>query len=248
MTSKQTVIITGASRGIGRGIAISLANIGRYKLCLLSRNKNGLLETKRMIEKVNKNVMVKCVECDLSNLKQLKATILDICENYGPVGVLINNAGAGGSGNAFKANLKHWDFMLDVNLRSLIHITAICLPYLQKVKNAAIINIGSTSSTIAGVTPDSSIYVATKFGVLGFSEAIFKDAREYGIKVSCIMPAFVDTEMVRNIYSNQQLDFDKMIKISDIAKGVEFILNCSNSACPTQIVIKEQKNPIKSKL
>ena len=253
MSTLPTVIITGASRGIGRGIAIDLAKTGKYKLCLLSRSRTGLFETKRLALEANKNAVIKCVECDLLDTDGLKSTLIDICENYGPLHVLINNAGAGGSGNAFKANLKYWDFMLDVNLRSLIHSTAICLPYLKTAKtvckndNIAIINIGSISSTIGGVTPDSSMYTATKFGVLGFSESIFEDAREAGIKVSCVMPAFVDTEMVRKIYSPKELDYSKMVKISDIAKCIQFILNCSTAACPTQIIIREQQTPKKPK-
>lgn len=254
MSTLPTVIITGASRGIGRGIAIDLAKSGKYKLCLLSRNVNGLSETKRLAQKENSNAMIKCIKCDLSDMDGLKSILIDICENYGPLHVLINNAGAGGSGNAFNANLKHWDFMLDVNLRSLIHSSAICLPYLKQAKsrnnddNVAIINIGSISGTMGGLEPNSSIYISTKFGVLGFTESVFEDARESGIKVSCIMPAFVDTEMVRKIYSPKQLNFSRMIKISDIAKSVQFILDCSTAACPTQIVIREQQTPIRAKM
>ncbi len=250
--NKPTAIITGSSRGIGRGIAIQLSYTNKYKLCLLSRNINGLNETKKLCEEINGDAVVKCYQCNVADRTQLTNILQDIGANYGPLCVLINNSGVGDSGNALTADLDHWDKMLDVNLRAVTTATRICLPFLKQSAlnndNVSIINISSMAGTLRAIGPNKTMYSATKFGVVGFSESVFEDVKEFGIKVSCINPGFVDTKMVRDLKKAKTLRFNNMIKVSDIAKSVQYVLDCSKYCCPTQIFIRAQGNPIKSNL
>eukprot|EP01084_Bolivina_argentea_P245820 411483_1 len=252
MAEKPTVILTGASRGIGRAIAIQLSLNDKYKLCLLSRDLNGLNETKKLCQAIKPETFVKCFQCDVSIPTELQSILLDVCNNYGPLHVLINNAGVGDSGNSLNADFNHWDKMLNVNLRSVTQSTAICLPYLKKSAvtndNVTIINISSVAGTLRVQSPGMSMYSATKYAVFGFSESVFQDVKDYGIKVSCIMPGFVDTEMVRKLKKRDTLEFKNMMRASDIAQSVQYVLNCSRYCCPNQIVLRAQRNPIKANL
>lgn len=164
---KPTAIITGASRGIGRGIAIQLAYTNKYKLCLLSRDINGLNQTKQLCEKVNADCNIKCYPINVADTKQLIITLKDIGNNYGPLSVLINNSGVGDSGHALSADLDHWDNMLNVNLRAVTTATRICLPFLKKSAlkddNVSIINISSVAGTMRAIGPMRSMYSATKY-------------------------------------------------------------------------------------
>ena len=163
--------------------------------------------------------------------------------------------------------------MIDVNLKSIIHITKHCLPYMIETDAEklnvikAILNIGSLSSLAINVGVDRAIYVATKHSLKGFSDCLFCDVREHGIKVCCIMPVcdilsciflsctnvyknmdfaqhFINTEMIAKIERNHFLlpHLDELIQPSDIAQTIDYILGCSPHACPTEIVIKTQKN------
>ena len=89
-----------------------------------------------------------------------------------------------------------------------------------------------------------------RFGVVGFSESVFEDVKDYGIKVSCINPGFVDTKMVRDLKRAKErgLQFENMMRVSDIAQTVQYVLDCSKYCCPTQITIRAQANPVKSNL
>merc|ERR1712228_30569 len=210
-------------------------------------------ETKALCQSLNETVIVKCFAFDVADTDKLKSILLDIYTNFGPLHVLINNAGMGGSGNPYKADLNHWDKMLNVNLRSITHSIAICLPYLKEsalsADNVSIINISSIAGTlrIAG-NPQTSLYAATKFGLNGFSEAIFSDVHEDGIKVVSIMPGYVETEMVKKLKISHLLEYKNMLRASDVAQSVQYVLDCSRHCCPKQIVLMPQKSCFKSNL
>ena len=253
MADKPTAVITGASRGIGRSIALNLASNGKYKLCLLARDEKLLKETKKLCQCLNETVIAKCYAVDMADTDKLRSTLTDICTNFGPLHALINNAGIGGSGDPYKADLNHWDKMLDVNLRSITHSIATCLPYLKKsalsADNVSIINISSVAGTlrIAGA-PQTSMYAATKFGLNGFSEALFSDVREDGIKVVTIMPGYVETDMVKKLKKSHLLEFGNMMRPSDVAQSVQYALDCSRYCCPKQILLFPQRSCYKAKL
>eukprot|EP01084_Bolivina_argentea_P156564 272874_1 len=250
---KPTAIVTGASAGIGRAIAIQLAKDSRYKLCLVSRNITKLQETKTLCQNANQNVLVLIMQCDLSNVNEIKQTFNKIGNEYGPICVLINNAGVGNSGYVEKADLKHWDKMIDTNLKAVVYSTNICLPFIIKAKqnntniSCAIITIGSIKGTDIGIglSPlNSSIYGATKHGVRIFTECLFEEVKKYGIKCCCIMPGLVKTEMAEEYAKSHPklygLEINKFMNPTDIAQSVQYILNTSAKACPTNLVIRAQ--------
>eukprot|EP01084_Bolivina_argentea_P023478 43796_1 len=253
MASKllPTVLITGASRGIGRNIAVSLSLLKKYKLCLLSRNVNKLNETVKLCKSVNNMVQVLALKCDITDTQQLQ-TCIDKCgKDFGPFAVLINNAGIVYPHLVDKdMDINKVNNLLNINLNGLIIACKLSIPYLKKTKtlypnmSTAIIQISSRASTFRTTDALDSVYCASKFGVRGFSDCLFKELKDYGIKVCQIMPGWVNTEMV-NKYDG--LILENMIQSSDISYTVNFILNCPETMCPLEILVCPQYTVKKNK-
>ena len=246
-----TALITGASSGLGRSLAIHLSKSNRYKIALFGRNRRSLDETYAMMKSENTDAEAEIFELDLSTNKkdEIKDKIEECCQNYGDLSLLLNSAAMGNSGKIQEIELDEVDRMIDVNLRAVIHTTKHCLPYLIRTDekeyniSKAILNIGSMSSLPINVGIDRSIYVATKHALKGFSDCLFCDVRDYGIKVCCIMPHFINTEMIEKIERNHFLlpHMDELIQPSDIPKTIDYVLDCSPHAWPAEILIRTQK-------
>lgn len=233
--SKRIIVITGASRGIGKACALKLANPESI-LILIARDKDSLTSTAE--ECKNLGSTTKILSLDLSNTEEIKTNINNVINEYGKVDVLINNAGIWDEQPFEKGNMNKWDNALDVNLKTPIHLSRYCLEGMSK--GGAIIFIGSTASkkSYAGGTN----YCAAKFGLLGFANSLFEDIREKGIKVSTILPGLVNTSMHEG---DAKLDPTKMIQSEDVAKTVEFILSLPANVCPLEITLQPQQNPKK---
>lgn len=236
--NKKIIVITGASRGIGKACALKLANHNSV-LVLMARKIEELNHVAHMCEDLG--AVVETISVDLIDVVSLKKQTEDIINKYKKIDVLINNAGIWDEQPFEQGDMDKWDFALDVNLKSAIHLTRYCLEGMKNdVDNKAIIFIGSTASkrTYAGGTN----YCAAKFGLLGFANSLFEDIREQGIKVSNILPGLVNTDMHKD---DPKLEPEKMIQPEDIAKTVEFVLNMPNNVCPLEITLLPQKNPKK---
>jgi NADP-dependent 3-hydroxy acid dehydrogenase YdfG len=234
ISQEKVALITGASRGIGKAIAQNLAR-QQINLSLLASKEQHVENVKNSCEQLGVNAQV--IGCDLFSQKDLKSVIDNVISHYGRLDFLINNAGIYDGENTINADLKVWDAVIDVNLRSLIHLTKHALPFLKKSVPSAVVNIASISGkqTHAG----GGIYCASKFGVLGFSGCLFDEVRDYGIKVCAICPGYVNTDMV----ANADIDPDKAIQPDDIAQAVSFVINFPGTSCPTEILIRPQKSP-----
>eukprot|EP01084_Bolivina_argentea_P023479 43797_1 len=239
-----TVLITGASRGIGRNIAIHLALSKKYKLVLLSRNQQKLNETVDLCKRVNNSIQLMSLQCDITNTKQLKECVKKTGD-FGPYAVLINNAGityphlVNDTMEDDKINN-----VLNTNLNNLIIACKESVPYLKKTKqlypnmNVAIIQISSRASTLRATDPMDSVYCASKFGVRGFSDCLFKELKNDGIKVCQLMPGWVNTELSWKY--KDKLILENMIQPSDMSYAVDFVLNCPDTCCPLEILIYPQ--------
>ena len=230
----QVALVTGASRGIGKAVAISLAKAGAG-VALVSRNTKALEETAQACKEFGNPALV--LACDLENTGSIERLVGEVTTALGGLNILVNNAGVNASGAADTGNLKAWDLAIDINLRSLMHLTRHALPEIEKASRGAVINVAS----MAGRRPfgGASAYCATKHGVVGFTHALFEDVREKNIKVSVICPGFVATDMV----SGMGLSEDKMIQPDDVAKAVEFVATYPDSACPIEVQIMPQRSP-----
>lgn len=235
----HVALITGASRGIGRAIAIRLAEAGATTV-LVARSEQALREITQMLQTSGKTSLA--VPTDVTEEQQLIALVDRTLARYGRIDMLVNNAGGGTPRTAItKARLTDWEWTLRVNLWATMVLSKLVLPGMIARRQGAIVNICS----LAGLTGKAgeAAYAAAKFGVRGFTQSLFDEVHEYGIKVSNICPGHVDTTMIP---FNRRLDRDKMLRPEDVAEAVYNILTSPARVCPLEIVLQPQYDPLKT--
>lgn len=233
---KKTALITGASQGIGRAIALNLAS-EKVDLALVGRNENKLKAVAQECEAIG--VKVKIYTLDLAQVEKIPALIEKVKADFSGLHILVNNAGTYAKGNPFESDLNEWDYALDLNFRAVYHLTNQALPLISKEDCGAIINISSIAGQMT--YKGGEIYCATKYAVRAYSNCLFESVREKNIKVTCIYPGYVNTEMGRG----ENLDESKMIQPDDIATTVNSFLKTPITACQTEIIIRPQRTPYK---
>jgi 3-oxoacyl-[acyl-carrier protein] reductase len=231
----KVALVTGAGRGIGKAIALALAKAG-CRVVLTARTSAQLDAVQQQIEGFGGQAL--SVPADLTRDEEIEKLVAQTQRAYGAVGMLINNAGWGRKSTIVRANIEDWDQTLRVNLRAPMLLSRLVLPAMIEAKFGAVINISSISgkSGEAG----SSAYAASKFGMIGFTQSLYEEVREFGIKVSVILPGFVDTPMIPPV---KHLDRFKMIRPEDVADAVLFVLNSSPASCPVEMTLRPQRTP-----
>jgi len=228
-------IVTGAGSGIGKAVALLLSRSG-CRVVLAARNESRLSTVREEIEKGGGEAMV--VATDLTRDEELERLVNRAVEKWGSIDYLINNAGWGKHAPVVKAKIKDWDETLQVNLRAPMILTKLVLPALIQKGGGAIVNIASIAAKMGDA--NAAAYSASKFGLLGFTQSLYEEVREYGIKVAAILPGFVDTPLIP---ATAKMDRSKMIRPEDVAEAVLFVLNSSPACCPVEITIRPQKSP-----
>ena len=182
----KIAVITGASSGLGASLADALITKGAT-VYGLARNADKLHAIKN---RLRENFI--SVSIDITNQKDISSWVQDTFSDSHIPDMLINNAGAGYFTKIDELSLERWHEMINTNLNGAFYITSSIVPFMKKNTNAYhIINIGS----ILGKTTraESAAYSATKYGMQGFSEALFKELRSYKIKVTCVNPGSINT-------------------------------------------------------
>jgi 3-oxoacyl-[acyl-carrier protein] reductase len=233
----KIAIVTGAGRGIGRAIALSLARVGCH-VVLAARTEEQLAAVEAEIRR--EGGQASCIPTDLTREEDIAALVERTLKTWSTVDILVNNAGWGRKAPIAKASQEDWEQTLKVNLRAPMLLTRLVLPTLIAKGSGAIINIGSISGKSAEA--NSSAYAASKFGLIGFTQSLYEEVREHGIKAAVILPGFVDTPLIP---TNRQLDRSKMIRAEDIAETVLFVLGSSAVCCPVEITVRPQRSPYK---
>ena len=232
---RKVSIVTGAGRGIGKAISVLLACSGA-RVVLAARNEPQLNAVSEEIRNQGGEALV--VPTDLTSDDEMERLVEKTLQEWGSIDHLINNAGWGRTGPIVKAKRDEWDQTLRVNLRAPMVLSQLVLPKLMDKGEGAIINIGSVSGKTGQA--NTAAYSASKFGLIGFTEALYEEVREYGIKVAVILPGFVDTPMIPQM---KRLDRSRMIRPEDIAQAVLFVLTSPLTCCPVEITVRPQKTP-----
>lgn len=186
--SGKVIIITGASKGIGKATAEVLEKSGA-NMVLFSRNIN---ELKNSLPKSNPNNKL-IMQADVTQGEDCKKVVKETIKKFGKVDVLINNAGVFKGRYIEKLSLKEWEDTFAVNITGAFLMSKEVIPYMKKANNGLIINIGSKISHNANVDPQKVLYATTKYAVEGLSLSLSKELRPFGIRVSCLMPGTVNT-------------------------------------------------------
>jgi 3-oxoacyl-[acyl-carrier protein] reductase len=231
----KVAIVTGAGRGIGKAVSVSLAKAG-CRVVLAAR-------TREQIEAVQKEILSQggdalAIPTDLTVDEDIQRLVEESQAKWGAVDILINNAGWGKRAPVVGASLTDWDQTFRLNLRAPMVLAKALLPNMIAKREGAVINIGS----ISGKTGEANgaAYSASKFGLIGFTQSLYEEVREHSIKVAVILPGFVDTPLIP---PNRQLDRSKMIQADDIAQTVLFVLTSPATCCPVEIAVRPQRNP-----
>ncbi|MGE0825429.1 MAG: SDR family oxidoreductase [Candidatus Binatia bacterium] len=232
----QVALITGASRGIGRAIATRLAHEG-VAVALAARTESDL-------HAVADNLTTSCapvtvLPTDVTDDKQIVRLTEQTLTQFGHIDILVNNAGSAPPRTpTLKARLLDWERTLRVNLWAAMHLTRLVLPTMIARRKGTIINLCS----VAGLTGKAgeAAYAAAKFGIRGFSQALFEEVRQYGIKVCVLCPGYVDTTLIPH---NRRIDRNKMLTPEDVADAAFNVIVASPRSCPTEIILQPQYDP-----
>ena len=229
----RAALITGGSSGIGLAIARALAEDG-YAMTISSRRAEKLEATAEVFR--SEGHEVQAVPAQIADEEELKSVVAAHREAYGRLDVLANNAGVGMGEAIHELTAKKVDLQIEVNLRSLMLMTRECLPMLREAgaehRKALIVNTASVAGK-AG-QPWLSVYSATKFAVVGFSQATQREVTGQGIAVTALAPGFVDTPMTE--FVKEQVPAEEMIQPTDIAEAVRFLLKTSPNCVIPEIV------------
>lgn len=235
---EKVALITGATRGIGRQVAITLSKEG-YNIALNYRTENDELEElKKEIEK--NNVKVLTVQGDVSNFQDCEKIVKETIEMFGKIDVLVNNAGI--TKDMLLARMKEEDFkqVIDVNLVGTFNVTKNVISHMMKARSGRIINL----SSVVGISGNAgqSNYAASKAGIIGFTKSLAKEVASRNILVNAIAPGFIQTNMTDVLKEEVKEEIAKSIPLKrmgtaeDVANLVKFLASEGSSYITGQVI------------
>lgn len=231
MSKKELVIVTGASRGIGKAIALRFSKDGK-DVMIFGRDTKAL-------ESVRKEILQYGVECeyfagDAADEKFVNKSVVKIINKYGKVDHLINNAGLGIFKKLVDSTLDEFKTQIDVNLYGVYNFTKAVAANMIQRKSGSIINIASLAGKNAFV--GGTMYSASKHAVLGFTKSLMLELREFNIRVAAICPGSVNTEFFDN--TGMTPNTSKILQADDIAEAVMAIIKLPVNALISEIDIR----------
>ncbi len=236
MIERPVAVITGASRGIGKAIALELARTG-YQLVLISKSESLLIDLSNSI-----SIMPGCTTpvyfaADITNYEKVEKCIEKTIVDFGRINVLVNSAGIYYKGSS-SLSLNDFRKLVETNLIAQFSLMNQVIPVMKKQQSGYIINIASR----AGKTglPLEGGYSASKFGLVGLSEALYRELSAFGISVTAVCPGWVETDMA--FEAGTQLKTGEMIEPADVAKTVSWLLSLSENCRIKEIIIEPSKN------
>lgn len=197
---KKTAIVTGASRGLGRGMAIGLAEAGA-NLVLVARTTDGLEKTAKQVEKQGQKAL--SVPCDVTDLESFQENVIDgALDHFGSIDILVNNAGIIRRAPAAEHPDEYWDQVIDVNLTAVFKISREVGKIMFRQGSGKIINIASVLSFDGGVTVPS--YAASKGGIAQLTKALANEWATNNIQVNAIAPGYFETENTKPLLEDRE--------------------------------------------
>jgi len=234
----KVAIVTGGTKGIGRGIAAALARAGT-DICISARHEQEIVAAVAELSEIGEGRVSGAV-CDVRDYDEVKALFDHTVMEFGGVDILINNAGIGIFVPVEDMSPEDFRAVLETNLFGVFYCCHEAIPLLKKRGGGYIINISSLAGTNAH--PQMAAYNASKFGLNGFSEALMQEVRHDGIKVSYIMPGSVNTEFGGDETSDSK---SWQLQPEDIARVVMDLLHHHERSLPSRVEIRPSRPPKK---
>src|SRR5712691_11581375 len=234
----KTAIVTGGTKGIGRGIAEALVR-ENVNVCISARSRNEIDETVRDLRAFGKGTAIGIV-CDVRIHAQVKSLLEVAVSEFGGLDILVNNAGIGIFATVEEMSPEDFRAVVETNLFGVFYCCHEAIPLMKLRGGGYIINISSLAG--ANPHPRMAAYNASKFGLNGFSEALMQEVRHDGIKVSYIVPGSVNTEFGGDSPSDKK---SWQLTPQDIARVVIDLLHHDDRALPSRVEIRPSRPPKK---
>ena len=234
----KCALITGATRGIGKQIAITLAKQG-YNIALNYRKENKELEnTKKEIEEIG--IQVIAVKGDVANFEECENFVKQVIERFGQIDVLVNNAGITKDMLLMRMKKEDFEQVIDTNLVGTFNVTKNVVPYMMKARSGRIINI----SSVVGISGNAgqTNYSASKAGIIGFTKSLAKEIASRNILVNAVAPGFIETNMTDVLKDDVKQEIAKNIPLKrmgttqDVANVVKFLASDDSSYITGQVI------------
>jgi len=248
--NSKVAIVTGASSGIGYATSLALSKAG-IRVAVGARRLDKLQELKKQIVKNDGEGKTAIGEEEIFIQRKLDVTSKSDCDSFvdtvvkkwGRIDILINNAGLMPLSYFKNCKVKEWEQMIDVNIKGVLYCTSAVIPYMIDKKSGHIVNISSVAGRI--VFAGGSIYCATKHAITALSEGLRKElSPEYNIRVTCIEPGAVSTELLETITDESMAKFIEgsknmeRLQSEDVANAILYVIQAPNHVNVNEILLR----------
>lgn len=238
----KTALITGATRGIGKGIALKFASEGA-NIAFTGRGANedmlaALEATRQEVEALG----VKCIAyaSDAANFAKTEETVKKVKEDFGSIDILVNNAGITKDGLMLRMTEEQWDTVINANLKSAFNFIHACLPIMMRQRGGSIINM----SSVVGVHGNAgqANYAASKAGMIALAQSVAQEMGPKGIRVNTIAPGFIETAMTEALPDEIRKEWTKKIPLrragqtEDVANTALYLASDLSSYVTGQVI------------
>ncbi|MGA2981062.1 MAG: SDR family oxidoreductase [Terriglobales bacterium] len=243
----QIAVITGAGRGIGRAIAVKLADLGAHTI-LCGRSRGALEQTSAAIQNSGgqtsgdsagkSTARSTVIECDVTDLHSVEALAKQIERTFHRLDILVNNAGVSGAGGPLhELAPENWDRIMNTNLRGVYYCIRSLAPLMIKARSGHIINISSLAGKNA--LPNLAAYAASKWGLNGLTYSVAEELRAHNIRVSVICPGSTHTEFS----AHPGMNTGKMLQASDVAHVVAMLVTQAPQSFASEVLLRPTQKP-----
>jgi 3-oxoacyl-[acyl-carrier protein] reductase len=231
---QAVVLVTGASRGIGRAIALRLASLGA-SIAICGRDRDALAATASELKQIGGQVHSQ--PADVTLPADITSLVTNAEAALGPISILVNNAGVGLFGPAHERSEADWDLVMNTNLKSAFLVSRAVVPSMIRRGQGDIVNISSLAGRNTFAT--GGLYCASKWGLQGLSGCMAEDLREHGIRVSVICPGSVATDFS----GRRHKDASKVLTADDVAHAVAMVVTQGPQSFLSEIQLRPVRKP-----
>ena len=238
MLKGKTAVVTGASRGIGRAIAIKLAKLGANIVVNYRNSVEAVQEVVKEIEALG--VKALAVQCDISNFSDVESMMKQSMAEFGSIDILVNNAGITKDGLLMRMKEEEFDSVIDINLKGAFNCTRHVSAIMLKQRSGRIINI----SSVSGLTGNAGQvnYSSAKAGIVGMTKAVAKELASRGVTCNAVAPGYIQTDMTEGLSDKvketimNNIPLKRLGSAEDVANTVAFLASEEASYITGQVI------------